>query len=66
MEAPARYKTVLGRFFLAAMEQKSMVTRKIFESGNLLAGISIDYEEVGFKGMKEFKRLVKAKESREV
>ena len=66
MEAPVRHKSFLGRFFLAAMEQKSMVTRKIFESGNLLAGISIDYEEVGFKGMKEFKRLVKAKESREV
>lgn len=66
MEAPVRHKSFLGRFFLAAMEQKSMVTRKIFESGNLLAGISIDYEKMGFKGMKEFKRLVKAKESRKL
>lgn len=66
MEAPVRHKSFLGRFFLAAMEQKSMVTKKIFESGNLLAGISIDYEKMGFKGMKEFKRLVKAKESRKL
>ena len=66
MEAPVRHKSFLGRFFLAAMEQKSMVTRKIFESGNLLAGISIDYEKMDFKGMKEFKRLVKAKESRKL
>ena len=31
--------TFLGRFFDAAMAQKAMVTLKIFESGNLLAGI---------------------------
>lgn len=34
--------TFLGRFFLAATAQKSMVTNKIFRSGNMLAGFSID------------------------
>lgn len=35
-------ETFLGRFFLAATAQKSMVTNKIFRSGNMLAGFSID------------------------
>ena len=50
--------TFLGRFFLAAMAQKSMVTGKIFQSGNLLAGISIDYSLKGFRGIREFRKLV--------
>ena len=60
MEAEEKEKrnTFLGRFFLAAMAQKSMVTGKIFQSGNLLAGISIDYSLEGFKGIKEFRKLV--------
>ena len=33
--------TFLGRFFVAAMAQKNMVTRKIYESGSTLAGISL-------------------------
>ena len=52
--------TCLGRFFIAAMAQKSMVTHKIFESGNLLAGFSVKYSISGFKGMKDFKKLVAA------
>ena len=50
--------TFLGRFFLAAMSQKSMVTSRIFNSGNTLAGISIDYGRKGFKGMRDFRKLV--------
>lgn len=50
--------TFLGRFFLAAMAQKSMVTNKIFLSGNLLAGFSVDYWKSGFKGIKDFQKLI--------
>lgn len=52
-------ETFLGKFILAALAQKSMVTNRIFQSGNLLAGHSIDYEEKGFRGIKDFKLLIK-------
>lgn len=42
-------ETFLGKFFEAAVEQKCMVTEKIFESGNLLAGFSIE------KGLKRYR-----------
>ena len=48
----------LGKFFLAAMAQKSMVTNKIFKSGNLQAGFSVDYKEKGFQGIRDFFKLV--------
>ena len=47
--------TSFGRFIIAAMRQKSMVTNSIFESGNMLAGFSVDYWKKGFKGIKDFK-----------
>ncbi len=50
--------TFLGRFFLAAMAQKSMVTNKIYTSGNLLAGFSVDYKSKGFGGIKDYLTLV--------
>ena len=53
-----RDKTFLGRFILAAMAQKSMVTNKIYKSGNLLAGFSVEYDMKHFKGMKAFKKLI--------
>lgn len=40
------------------MAQKSMVTNKIFTSGSLLAGYSIDFSERGFAGIKDYKMLV--------
>jgi hypothetical protein len=52
--------TFLGRFILAALSQKSMVTNKIFSSGNTLAGFSIDYQKKGFGGIKDYMTLVKA------
>ena len=60
--ADSRDDTFLGRFFLAAMAQKSMVTNKIFKSKNLLAGFSVDYLEEGFKGIHDFKKLVELAE----
>ncbi len=55
----ARYKTFLGRFFLAAMAQKSMVTSRIFRSGNLNAGYSIEYSGDGNIGIKDYMALFK-------
>ena len=52
-------ETFLGKFILAAMAQKSMVTNKIYTSGNLLAGYSIDFGEKGFAGIKDYQLLVK-------
>jgi hypothetical protein len=52
--------TFLGKFFLAALAQKSMVTNRIFKSGNRLAGFSVDYDEKGLRGMRDYYRLAKA------
>ena len=53
-------ETFLGKFILAALAQKSMVTNQIYSSGNMLAGFSIDYNEKGFAGIKDYMRLVEA------
>ena len=57
--AADRDDTFLGRFFLAAMAQKSMVTNRIFKSGNLLAGFSVDFEQKGFRGIRDYRKLLK-------
>lgn len=57
-----RYTTFLGKFIMAALAQKSMVTRRIYDSGSRLAGISVDYDSSGFKGIKDFRRLIKSAE----
>jgi hypothetical protein len=53
-----RDDTFLGRFIIAALSQKSMVTNKIFTSGNILAGFSIDYKKKGFRGIRDYRKLV--------
>ena len=50
--------TFLGKFFLGALAQKSMVTGKIYKSGNPIAGVSVDYEKNGFAGIKDYMKLV--------
>ena len=56
--------TVLGRFILAAMSQKSMVTNRIYKSGNRAAGYSIDFDEKkGFRGIKDYAMLLQEKEA---
>ena len=52
--------TFLGKFFIAAMAQKSMVTNQIFRSGNLLAGFSVDYREKGFRGIRDYRKLLES------
>ena len=51
--------TFLGHFILAALSHKSLVTNKIFTSGNLLAGFSRDFSKQGFGGIKDFAKLLK-------
>lgn len=51
--------TFLGQFILAALAQKSMVTNKIHQSGNKLAGYSVDYQKKGFRGIRDFQKLLK-------
>ena len=51
-------KTYLGGFIRAALAQKSMVTNKIFRSGNRLAGFSAELGKTGFKGIKDFMLLL--------
>jgi hypothetical protein len=55
-------ETFLGRFMVAAMAQKSMVTNMIYKSGNMLAGFSVDYDKHGMRGIKDFRVLVEAAE----
>ena len=49
----------IGKFILAALAQKSMVTNRIYRSGNMLAGVSIDYVKSGFHGIADYKKLLK-------
>ena len=50
-------ETFLGRFIIAALAQKSMVTNRIFTSGNPLAGVSVDFDKSGFRGIRDFWKL---------
>ena len=51
-----RDNTFLGKFILAALAQKSMVTHRIDQSGNPLAGKTIEYRKKGFAGMRVFRQ----------
>ena len=55
--------TFLGKFIIGALAQKSMVTNQIFQSGNRLAGYSIELGSKGFKGIRDFKKLLKRREA---
>ncbi|MCR4814535.1 MAG: hypothetical protein K5879_06900 [Lachnospiraceae bacterium] len=50
--------TFLGKFILGALAQKSMVTGKIYKSGNPIAGVSVDYKKNGFAGIKDYMKLI--------
>ena len=49
--------TGLGRFIIAALAQKSMVTNRIYKSGNLLAGYSAEYDGRR-SGIKDYLKLL--------
>ena len=57
--ADCKDDTYLGKFILAALAQKGMVVSRIWSSGNPLAGRSIDYDENGFAGIRDFLPLIK-------
>ncbi len=61
LDAPtdAKDDTFLGRFILASLAQKSMVTNQIYRSGSLLAGVSLDYNEKGLAGIKDYFSLLR-------
>ena len=62
LDAPKDKKseTFLGRFFVGALAQKSMVTNRIFSSGSMLAGYSIDYKKGRIPGIKDFRMMAEA------
>lgn len=62
-EGAEKDNTFLGRFILAALAQKSMVTNKIARSGNPLAGLSIDYNGK-MAGIQDFIKLIENRERR--
>ena len=47
-----------GKFLFAAMAQKSMITGRIFHSGSLLAGYSLDFGKK-IRGIRDFYELIK-------
>ena len=51
--------TFLGRFIRAAMAQKSMVTTVIHQSGNKLAGYSVEYDKGRRRGIKDYRVLLR-------
>ena len=51
--------TFIGKFVMAAMAQKSMVTNKIYNSGNKIAGYSLEYRKMDLRGIKDYKKLVR-------
>ena len=53
--------TGLGKFILAALAQKSMVTNRIYKSGNLLAGYSAEYDGKR-RGISDFFKLLQHRE----
>lgn len=60
----AKDGTFLGRFTIAALAQKSMVTNRVYTSGNLLAGVSVDFDKKGFRGIRDFRKLAMEHERR--
>ncbi len=62
----AQFETFLGNFFVAAMDQKSMVTAKIYRSGNLQAGYSIEYSGEDSIGIKDYMTLLKHRKPKDL
>ncbi len=52
-------ETFLGKFIIGALAQKSMVIHEVYSSGNSLAGVSVDYGDEGFRGNRDYEKLLK-------
>ena len=48
----------MGKFILAALAQKGMFVNRVWSSGNPIAGKSIDYDEKGFAGIRDYLPLI--------
>jgi hypothetical protein len=48
----------VGLRLYAGLAQKSMVTNAVFRSGSLLAGFSVDFAEKGFRGIRDYRKLL--------
>lgn len=57
-EKELRDETALGQFIIAALAQKSMVTNRIFSSGSLLAGFSVELKGKKIPGIQDFRKLL--------
>ena len=57
-EKELRDETALGQFIIAALAQKSMVTNRIFSSGSLLAGFSVELKGKRIPGIQDFRKLL--------
>ncbi len=55
---PEKDDTFIGRLVLGALSQKSLVTNRIFRTGNPLAGRSVEAKEGLWKVFSEYMRLV--------
>ncbi|MEE3378051.1 MAG: DUF6765 family protein [Lachnospiraceae bacterium] len=57
-EKELRDETALGQFIIAALAQKSMITNRIFSSGSLLAGFSVELKGKRLPGIQDFRKLL--------
>ena len=64
-EGQEKQDSFLGRFVLAALAQKSMVTNRVFKSGSLLAGFSVELSGKGLKGIRDYWLLLTEARGRE-
>lgn len=56
-----KQNTFLGKFIMAALRQKTMVTAQIYNSGNKIAGHKIDFKQSGFMDDAIFKEYTEEK-----
>ena len=61
-DAADKDATILGQYILAALAQKSMVTAKIAQSGNPLAGTSVTWDGKKLPGIRDYLKLVELAE----
>ncbi len=65
LDGQNKEETYLGKFFVFAIRQKSMVTDRIFQSGNLLAGISKQSLKGVIKDYINIQNIIKRKDQHE-
>lgn len=59
LKADNKETSFFANYCYAALQHKSMVTNRIYKSGNLLAGYSVEYNGVSINGFKDYWKLFK-------